>query len=94
MAQAGVATQSQATSIASYWPNGLKESLGLDYITEPLSGLHQPGAQIAFHPDPDVYKHRRTARVRKGGLEKVVPSGWPVVLNGPLVWKGNDLQSF
>jgi hypothetical protein len=78
--------------IEPYYSHGLRERYRLDALKVPVFEKAQAYADIGYKADNAKYLARSAARVRAGGLESDVPTGWPKVLNGPLVWTATDFK--
>ena len=74
----------------SYYSSGLREKYRLGEFKIPTAEKQEQYSDLKYAPDEAKYLARAAARVAAGGLEKVVPAGWPKVLEGPMAWTTTD----
>ncbi|KAI1506263.1 hypothetical protein F5X99DRAFT_404313 [Biscogniauxia marginata] len=78
-----------------YYSQGLRKRFLLDGVKsakakEPRNT--ETVADISYDVDEKAFLRRCEASLAAGGLPTSVPEGWPVELDGPLVWSNDDFQ--
>lgn len=81
------------TALEPYYSQGLREQYRLGaLIPTDDEKASLPAANAQYEVDEAKYRALVDKRLRAGGLEKDVPTGWPKSVRGPLVWKGGDFD--
>ena len=88
-------TVTNTAALKPYYSRGLREQyrLGALIPTGDEKASLLPAANAQYEFDETKYFALMDKRLRAGGLETDVPTGWPKTVHGPLVWKGADFDN-
>lgn len=79
-----------------YYSRGLRARFRLDglKVKDASQGklAHEASADIEYEFNEGKYLARARARLAEGGLATELPKGWPLRLEGPMAWVGDDFR--
>ena len=82
------------TDAPDFYTPSLRQKYGIEDYTPPETlANHPPTAKIDWVPNEEEFMERTAASLKDKDLAKTVPDGWPTVLEGPLVWSGEDKKT-
>jgi hypothetical protein len=80
-------------TVMDYYPSSFRLKHRLEVSAPIENSAAGATADIGWSPDVAKFKERSAARPGFRYSNNTVPKGWPMTLDGQLVWSGEDLQN-